>query len=648
MSRLTNLAFATLIVTLPALADVSGTPTLTANTALNLDTGATGASGGDLLWSGSTLTPQSNAKAAAMPGGGGSSVYNALTQQTLTAFSALLSSAPIGGSTLAAGAILVVRTNGGNYAKVLVVSNSGGSLGLQFTTYGASGGSGGPSITAVENAATNIPPGLPNAAVAQGAMFVVKGSNLGPANYTQAQSFPLTNTIGGTSITVTVNGTTVDAIMFYSLAAQVAGILPSKTPTGTGTLKLTYNGQSASAPITVVQNNIGIYTVSSSGTGDAIAFLNSDGGLITPTHAANAGDTVVFWGTGLGPVTFDETKAAVQADMPNVPLQVFIGGKSANVVFRGRNGCCSSADSIYVTVPQGVNGCAVSVLMQIGNLVSNATSIAVASSGRTCTPVNGSSVSGGSTGTHSSGTLSLERVVQSDPSGSTKMDLAAGIFSKVTYSTAATGSQIDIASYGSCLVIFETVGQAAGTGSVTYLDAGNPIVMNAPFGIRNLPRTSIAGTIAYNLMLDQTATTLTAGAYTFTGTGGPDVGPFTANYTMPPVFVWTNQSSITTVNRAGGVTVNWTGGDPAGYVTISGSSTNSSVNPAVSASFTCTARDSDLTFTVPPVVLLSLPASNNGDLSLITYSAQPFGPPAGLDLATVGSIFFFGSTVGYQ
>ena len=646
MSRLTILALATLIVALPALADVSGTPTLTANTALNLDTGATGASGGDLLWSGSTLTPQSNAKAAAMPGGGGSSVYNALTQQTLTAFSALLSSAPIGSSSLAAGAILIVHTNGGNYAKVLVVSNSGGSLGLQFTTYGGAGS--GISITAVENAATNIPPGLPNAAVAQGAMFVVKGSNLGPATYTQAQSFPLTTSIGGTSISVTVNGTTVDAIMFYSLAAQVAAILPSKTPTGTGTLKLTYSGQSVSAPITVVQNNIGIYTVSSSGTGDAIAFLNSDGGLITPTHAANAGDTVVFWGTGLGPVTFDETKAAVQADMPSVPLQVFIGGKSANVVFRGRNGCCSSADSIYVTVPQGVNGCAVSVLMQIGNLVSNATSIAVATSGRTCTPVNGSSVSGGSAGTHSMGTLALERVVESDSSGSTKMDLAAGMFSKVTYSTAAGGSQIDIASYGSCLVVFNIAGQSTGTGSVTYLDAGNPIVMNAPFGTRNLPRTSIAGTIAYNLMLDQTATTLAAGAYTFNGPGGADVGPFTANYTMPPVFVWTNQSSITTVNRAGGVTVNWTGGDPSGYVIISGSSTNTSVNPAVSASFTCTARDSDLTFTVPPVVLLSLPASNNGDLSLMTYSAQPFGPPAGLDFATVGSVFVFGSTVAYQ
>jgi hypothetical protein len=62
-----------------------------------------------------------------------------------------------------------------------------------------------PMITAVENAATNIPPGLPNSAIAQGALFVVKGANLGPANYTQATAFPLPLVIGSTSITVSVS-----------------------------------------------------------------------------------------------------------------------------------------------------------------------------------------------------------------------------------------------------------------------------------------------------------------------------------------------------------------------------------------------------------------------------------------------------------
>lgn len=165
----------------------------------------------------------------------------------------------------------------------------------------------------MENAATNLPPGLPNSGIAQGSLFVVKGAYLGPPTYAQASSFPLPTGIGGSSFAVTVGGTTVNAIMFYALASQVAAILPSSTPTGAGTLRLTYNGQSATAPITVVQNNIGIYTVTQTGTGDAVAFLNSDSQLIMPTHSANAGDVVVFWGTGLGPVAFDETQPATQA-----------------------------------------------------------------------------------------------------------------------------------------------------------------------------------------------------------------------------------------------------------------------------------------------------------------------------------------------
>lgn len=367
-----------------SLADLTGTATLTTSTTLNLDTGTTGASGGDLLWNGSTLMLQGSATACRITSSGPAAEWDFLDQATLSTFGRLYSSGAI--SAPAVNAIIAVHTSSGNYAKVLVTSNSGGSLGLQFTTYSPVSGPG-PSITAVENARSNLPPWLANSGIAQGSMFVVKGAYLGPASYVQATSFPLPNSIGGTSITVTVGGATVNAIVFYTLASQVAAILPSSTPIGTGTLTLTYNSQMATAPITVVQNNIGIYTVSQSGFGDAIAFLNSDSQLITPTHAANPGEVVVLWGTGLRPVTFDETQPAMQANMTNVPLEACIGGQQAEILCRGRNACCSSADSVYVRVPPGVSGCRVSVLMQIGDMVGNWTSIATVSNGRTCTPV---------------------------------------------------------------------------------------------------------------------------------------------------------------------------------------------------------------------------------------------------------------------
>jgi uncharacterized protein (TIGR03437 family) len=658
MKLLFKLLFATAIValTLPvlSLADVSGTATLTATTgALNLDAGTTGTTG-DLLWNGTTLTPQGSAKAAVLPVGGSPTapdIYNSLNAVLLSQLVSQFppSSAPISSSALTMNAILAVQTNGGNTAKLLVISNSGSSLGLQYTTFGATGGGGGgggngPTISDVQNAASNVPSGLPNGAIAQGALFVVKGSNLGPATFIAQTAFPFTTSIGGTSIQVTVGGATVDVIMFYSLAGQVAGILPSKTNIGTGTLKLTYNGQSATSPITVVNRNVGIYTVSMSGSGDAIAFVNSDAQLITPTHAANADDVIVLWGTGLGPVNLDETMAvgANQADLGDIGLHVYIGGTEANVIFKGRNGCCTSVDTVYVTVPHGVTGCAVSVLMQIGNIVSNATSIAIANSGRTCTPTNQNSPIG-ATGTYSYGSLYLGRLVEA----TSKSDVAGGQFSKVTFSSPPTGSQLDINAPGSCSVT-DTGQVPPPSVGTTPLDAGPSIGVAGPNGLsKTLTKSSIAGSIFYGAQFDQTATTLTAGSYTFTGPGGPDVPAFTANYTMPPVFAWTNQSNITTVARANGVTVNWSGGNPSGFVYIMGSSSTNTI-PAATASFTCTARVSDLMFAVPSAVLLALPPSGSGTLTVSAYDYQPFTPPSGINFASVGSNFTYGSSVTYQ
>jgi len=341
------------------------------------------------------------------------------------------------------------------------------------------------------------------------------------------------------------------------------------------------------------------------------------------------------------------------------------------VLFRGRNGCCSGVDTIYVTVPQGLTGCANSVIMQIGNLVSNATTIPIGTSGRNCVPIAPNQTGGGlGSGTHSFGGLSMVRnstsiaAIGPLPAQTIKMDLIGGAFEKVTTSgTPPQGSEVDVVSYGSCVVSTRVSGQPTPPPSVTAqsLDAGT-ITVSGPGinGTRQITKSSVGGSLFYGVVLDNNNTTLQAGTYNFTGGGGPDVGPFTASYTMPPAFAWTNQSSIATIVRANGVTVTWTGGDPAGYVTIAGQSSlfGATGGTTVSVTFTCTARVTDGSFTVPPIVLLAMPPTaaapgatftTPGSLTVSHVGTSVTAIQAsGIEFGGIGSVFGFGNSAIYQ
>ena len=260
----------------------------------------------------------------------------------------------------------------------------------------------GPAIYSVVNAASGIAPGLPNSGIAQGAIFLVVGSNLGPGTLMIASS-PFQNTsLSGTSVSVTVAGTSVAALMYYTSASQVAALLPSNTPAGTGTIAVTYNGQTGgTAPITVVPNNLGIFTVTSNGQGagvvtyadySLVSVLQAAncGGPNTTCGAANTGDTLILWATGLGPVSgSDASGAGLGVAMPDIPLTLWLGGVQATVIYQGRSGCCIGEDQIVFTVPASVpTGCAVPLAVQIGNQISNYTVMPVAAGSRTCTPSN--------------------------------------------------------------------------------------------------------------------------------------------------------------------------------------------------------------------------------------------------------------------
>src|ERR1035437_3502147 len=249
-----------------------------------------------------------------------------------------------------------------------------------------------PSVSALQNNYSYVLPGMPNYGIAQGSIFVMYGKNMGPSQIASAQSFPLNKTLAGVAINVTgSDGKTYQAIPYYVSATQSAAILPSSTPTGNATISVTYNSQtSAQAQVAVVKTAFGILTLNGTGSGDAAAFdaRNNYLGLI---NAANPGEVVTLWGTGLGPAFGDETSVGVTAgDLgSNVPITVWVGGQQAAAVqYHGRSQY-PGLDQLNVVVPAGASGCSVSVVVQGGSMVGNLVTISVAATGRVCSDMNG-------------------------------------------------------------------------------------------------------------------------------------------------------------------------------------------------------------------------------------------------------------------
>jgi uncharacterized protein (TIGR03437 family) len=489
-----------------------------------------------------------------------------------------------------------------------------------------------PTIASVQNAASNITPGLPNAPLAQGAIFVIKGSGLGPANISIASTAFQGTSLSSTSVAVTVGTTTVNALMYYTSATQVAALLPSNTPTGAGAFTVTYNGQTSnSAGHSVVANNLGIFTVDSSGQGPGIvtypdyslvsaAKAASCGGPSTTCGAANPGDTLILWATGLGPVSGnDASGAGLGQNMPNIPLTLWLGGVQAPVLYQGRSGCCIGEDQIVFTVPANVpTGCAVPLLVQIGTEISNNTVMPVANGSRNCTPTSPTFASVNveqlvSAGPVSFGDIDMEKGFNS--SGTGYQDEAKGVFAKIL--TYQPGSQPFFASYidqqppGTCIV-YNSLNPQNNTGfaSLAALDGGSSVTVKGPNGSVTVPQNSSG----YST-ISAAGTFLGPGAYTVIGPGGADVGPFSATITIPalPALVSPLTSTNLTVTRSSGMTVTWTGG--GGNVLIWVNAATDKTN-TTGAAAQCTAPASAGTFTIPPYVMLALPAGNFGSFFL--------------------------------
>jgi uncharacterized protein (TIGR03437 family) len=308
----TAVAFLALAFPMAVLADVSNTVTLSSGQHFSFDTGTAGTSGGDIAFTGTSITFVGNAAGYSFGIDAGSATYSELTSASLQFFT--YSATPITGSSfLGAGAVFLVHTNGGNFVKVLINTVSSTSLAILYDAYGVTGTGNTPTITAVLDA------GSYTANIAEGSVFVVKGSAMSAAGLTET-SFTLPTLFGGVSITFTPasGGTGTLAYIVYldnqSGVNQLAAILPSSVPAGNYNVTVTYNS-AASAPfaVTVVKQKPSLITADSTGNGmvvvqnyvsasetDVNRFTTGtvDGFAISPAHP---GQTEIAYSVGMGP-----------------------------------------------------------------------------------------------------------------------------------------------------------------------------------------------------------------------------------------------------------------------------------------------------------------------------------------------------------
>ena len=617
-----------------ASADQSGSATLTANTGLNLDAGSISTVGGDIFWNGIALAPQGRAGLYNL-GRFGSRIFRSITARS--AARAPFSAAPIPVGALIVGDIFGVRTNGGHYAKVSVTGVNGTSISLQYTTFIAAGIAAHPSafgpppfIFQVQNNYSFLLPGVNNYGIAPGSLFAIQGMNLN-SNATpvlQSSAAPgLPTTLNQTSLSVTVNGVTTTPALYYASSNAVAAVLPSTTPVGTGTITLINNGQSTQAPIQVVASAVGLDTLYGAGSGAGV-ITDSSFNLIGLTNSAMPGQAVTLWGSGVGADTSnaDTTYPQNQNNLTNIPMQVYIGGISANLLYRGRSQY-PGLDLIDVVIPANVSpGCYVSVVVQTGSVVSNAVTVPVSPKGGPC-----SDPSLGLSGTQ------LQTLAAKGAAG------AKSVAVTVSQYTNAGGKVTDQAMVLAASTIGAEFGSGsnyASEGSCTVFPPGGEFPFQAPLDAGTIQLT--APTVSLNLgagggsYFAQLPSGSLSGTYTFTASGGKDVGAFKIAVSVQSPFSLTNLSALASITRSQGATVTWNGGFAGGDVMLNGvvAGPNGSIN------FYCHAPSSAGQLTIPAATLLALPPGA-GKLVIVNATAPQTVSASGIDLGLATGVVSF-------
>jgi uncharacterized protein (TIGR03437 family) len=220
----------------------------------------------------------------------------------------------------------------------------------------------------------------PNQPLAPGAFTSIYGVHLG-AGQNLAPALPLTTQLGGTQ--VVLGGRPLP--LQYAGDGQVNAVIPyDVTPNSTQQLIVT-NGPALSVPqpIVIAPAQPAVFA---NGDGEGVVFDVKPGTSaqvpVDAKHPISAGDAIVIYCAGLGPVNPPVAAGSAAPSSPPAkttsPVTVTIGGKTAQVFFSGLVGGLAGEYQVNAYVPKGITpGDAVPLVLSVAGFESAPVTVAV-------------------------------------------------------------------------------------------------------------------------------------------------------------------------------------------------------------------------------------------------------------------------------
>jgi uncharacterized protein (TIGR03437 family) len=252
-----------------------------------------------------------------------------------------------------------------------------------------------PSFTkdSVLNAASFLPRDLPGGSIAQGSIFTIFGTGLGPDPGVNATEFPLQTELAGISVTISDGAKAqVSAIPLFGKGFQINAIMPSDAPLGEAMMTVTFNDETSEpVPVNIVPFAVGVFTATSLGVGPGSItnfFSAADQPLNTAHATIQPGGIATFWSTGVGGINAPDNLPPLQVDavVHLRDLNVIVGDVPVTrVLYAGRSAQFPGLDQVIVELdPATPTGCYVPAVIGADGVFSNYVSLAISADGETC------------------------------------------------------------------------------------------------------------------------------------------------------------------------------------------------------------------------------------------------------------------------